>query len=1075
MEIPIMHTKITLPRRKKELLSRRRLNELFLDLLDCKLIILASPPGYGKTTLMIDLAHLEELPFCWFTIDHLDSEPLRFAAHFIAAIAHKFPGFGEKSAAALQNSVQGEFPLDALVALLVNDAVEHIREHFVIVLDDFHLIDENSVANTFISRFIQNTDENCHVVILSRSMLPLPDLPLMVARSQVGGMGLHELAFQPEEIQDLIMQNYQYTIPRAAAEEIARESEGWITGVLLSSQGVGKGMSERLRLARVSGVGLYEYLAQQVLDQLPEHIRSFLLQTSLFDEFDAAFCEAVLGKAPDGSSWQGHIDWVLRNNLFALPVGEGGSWLRYHHLFRDFLQNYLAIEAPDDKDRIMRSLARTYAEREEWEKAYTIYKTLDDISATSELVNEAGTSMVKGGRVETLREWLDELPRIVLLSHPGLLARRGIVAAVQGDIPHGLSLLDKAVDAFRVENNHKRLAGALVWRAFARHMQASYEESLNDANEAISITQEKGDQEGLEAEALRIRGLNCRLIGRLEEAIQNLSRSLRIYTLQNDRQSMARVYLDLGAAHLDAFSYSKAMSCFEAALHIFEEEENIFAIPAVLNDLGYLHYLKGEYKQAVELLGNAIHYLKQSGYSKMEAFILVTLGDLYVDLNAYKAASEAYALAREISTLTSDRIVMLYLKLAEANLAGLRGKAIEVQQLLAEAQKLVEQSKSSYDDGLFQLESGHQNMLVGEYELAVQHLERAVLIFENGGQRVEGARAYFYLASCYFELNRLDQSSISLKRSFHLISNLENQHILVIAGRMGKRMLGSIVGKKGIGYKAASLLEDVERFESELPSLRRQLRKQKPVVPLGPPRLVIQSMGWSQITLDEKPVSGADWQSSNARDLFYLLLSNKDGMTKEALGDILWPESSPGQLKLRFKNTLYRLRHALQLDVVLFQEERYNFNRKLDYDYDVETFWEYLRQAETTNKAAERNKFYSAAVQLYKGPYLPEISGSWVVMERERIYKAFIDASLKLAEAYLDGREYEQVIDIGTRVLGQDPCIEEAHRLVMRANAALGNRVAIIRQYERCQQALMGEVGLPPSSKTESLYQTLIR
>jgi LuxR family transcriptional regulator, maltose regulon positive regulatory protein len=1075
MDFPIMHTKITIPRRRGELLSRRRLNELFLELLDCKLIIVASPPGYGKTTLMIDLAHQEELPFCWFTLDHLDSDPVRFVAHFIAAIAQRFPGFGEKSTAVLQNAVQGDFPLDALVALLVNDAFDHIREHFAVVLDDFHLVDENSEVNTFVSRFIKNIDENCHLVILSRSMLPLPDLPLMVARSQVGGMGFLELAFQPDEIQDLIMQNYQLTLPRAAAEDIARESEGWITGVLLSSQLMGQGMSERLRVARVSGVDLYEYLAHQVLDDLPKLIRDFLLHTSLFDEFDAGFCEAVLGKPPQEMSWQGLIDWVLRNNLFALPVGEGGTWLRYHHLFRDFLQNCLTVELPQEKEQIQRSLARTYAKREDWEKAYSIYKALDDTPAASELVDQAGTSMVKRGRVETLREWLDDLPRDVLLSHPGLLARRGIVAAVQGDIPYGLSLLDKAVDALRREGNQKRLIGALVWRAFARYMHTTYEDSLVDANEAITMAGGLGNQEILEAEALRIRGLNCRMIGRLDEAIHNLSNSLQIYNLLNDPQSVARVHLDLGMAYVDAFNYSKAMDCYEAALHIFEKEENIFAMPAVLNDLGYLHYLRGEYKQAVELLGSAMHLLAQTGYSRMEAFVLITLGDLYVDLNAYQAAAEAYGLAREINTTTADRMVLFYLTLAEAALAGIKGKSIEVKQLLSQSEGFVEHSKSSYEEGLFQLEAGRQAMLTGEFGLAVTHLKRSGEIFEQGGQRVEGARAYFYLAAAYFEDNQLQEASNSLSQSFMLASNLENQHILVIAGRLGKRMLKGMAGEKGIGYKASLLLEEVERFEAEIPSLRRQLRKQRPIVPLGPPRLVIQALGWSQVTLDEKPVSGADWQSSNARDLFYLLLANKEGMTKEMMGDILWPESSPGQLKLRFKNTLYRLRHALQLDVILFSDERYSFNRKLDYEYDVDSFWEYIRQAENTVKARERKKFYTAAVQLYKGPYLPEVSGSWVVAERERIYKEFVKASMKLAEMHLEDREFEQVIDLCTRVLGQDPCLEEAYRFSMRANAALGNRVGIIRQFERCQQALMGEVGLSPSPQTEALYQTLIR
>jgi DNA-binding SARP family transcriptional activator len=53
--------------------------------------------------------------------------------------------------------------------------------------------------------------------------------------------------------------------------------------------------------------------------------------------------------------------------------------------------------------------------------------------------------------------------------------------------------------------------------------------------------------------------------------------------------------------------------------------------------------------------------------------------------------------------------------------------------------------------------------------------------------------------------------------------------------------------------------------------------------------------------------------------------------------------------------------------------------------------------------------------------------------------------------------------------------MEEIHRLAMRAHAAMGNRAAIIRQFDRCQQILLEEVNAPPSSQTIMLYETLIR
>ena len=66
----------------------------------------------------------------------------------------------------------------------------------MLILDDYHLVGENKTINNFASRFAQEIDENCHLILSSRTLLTLPDLPLMVARSQVGGLGFEELTFK---------------------------------------------------------------------------------------------------------------------------------------------------------------------------------------------------------------------------------------------------------------------------------------------------------------------------------------------------------------------------------------------------------------------------------------------------------------------------------------------------------------------------------------------------------------------------------------------------------------------------------------------------------------------------------------------------------------------------------------------------------------------------------------------------------------------------------------------------------------------------------------------------------------
>ncbi|TLM99595.1 hypothetical protein FDZ74_17785, partial [bacterium] len=245
-------------------MSRQRLLSALTELMDRRLIIIAAPAGYGKTSLLIDFSHQVEWPVCWFALDPLDQDLFRFAAHLVSAIQVRFPAFGAAAMLTLQNLSQETPNLDVLVAAIVNDAYEHIDEHFILVLDDFHLVDSSKQVNQFINRFLQDMDENCHVITASRTLLTLPDLPLMVARSQVGGLSFEELAFLPVEIQGFFLQNQHVAITDTQADELARQSEGWITGLLLSAQMAGQGMADRLRTARVSGIGLYEYLSQQV-------------------------------------------------------------------------------------------------------------------------------------------------------------------------------------------------------------------------------------------------------------------------------------------------------------------------------------------------------------------------------------------------------------------------------------------------------------------------------------------------------------------------------------------------------------------------------------------------------------------------------------------------------------------------------------------------------------------------------------------------------------------------------------------------------------------------------------------
>jgi len=154
-EIPISRTKIIVPEPRVDLLSRTRLLDLIYQLLDKKLSLISAPAGYGKTSALVDFAHQSDFPVCWLSLDTLDRDPQRFIGYFIAALSQRFPDFGGQAKALLAEITSFEpKQMESLVVTLVNDLYENAREHFVLILDDYHLVDYVEEIQHFINRFI---------------------------------------------------------------------------------------------------------------------------------------------------------------------------------------------------------------------------------------------------------------------------------------------------------------------------------------------------------------------------------------------------------------------------------------------------------------------------------------------------------------------------------------------------------------------------------------------------------------------------------------------------------------------------------------------------------------------------------------------------------------------------------------------------------------------------------------------------------------------------------------------------------------------------------------------------------
>ena len=281
--LSLIATKLRIPRPRRDLLARRRLIDFLLNHLDRKLLLISAPAGYGKTTLLSQLAAESDVPVCWLSLDPFDRDLRNFLEYFVAAIASRFPAFGARSLALLRDTADPAANLYPLAATIVQELYDTIAEYFFLVIDDHHTVDEQEAINEFLDLFVSYVDENCHLILASRRLPALPNLSLLVARRQAAGLGIDDLRFTPAEIQALARQTHGLELTEEQAGLLVEQTGGWITGLLLTAVQQWEASQENVPCRGHVQVDLYDYFLCQVLEPQPPALRDFLLASSVLD------------------------------------------------------------------------------------------------------------------------------------------------------------------------------------------------------------------------------------------------------------------------------------------------------------------------------------------------------------------------------------------------------------------------------------------------------------------------------------------------------------------------------------------------------------------------------------------------------------------------------------------------------------------------------------------------------------------------------------------------------------------------------------------------------------------------
>ncbi|MBZ0297040.1 MAG: LuxR C-terminal-related transcriptional regulator [Anaerolineae bacterium] len=681
----LLRTKIQVPPLRSGYVTRERIPAQIEADPTTLLVLVSAPAGFGKSTALIQWAHgLQEkgVLIAWYALDERDNDPARFSAYLLETFRRHDAIFSSLSDHDEHTHLQ-----DAVDQIL--NAVNAAEAPTVLILDDYHLITEPGIHDA-IGRMVDHMPPNMRLAIGTRA-----DPPLQLARLRVRGgiteIRMHDLRFNTHEMHSWLSTSLGWNPTRNTVTELERTTEGWaaaLTLILMSQPHANDtGLMQQLARFSQSRRQLFDYFAQEILDRQPEHLRNFLLDTCVLNQLTPDLCQTVTG--PSNAPLL--LNQLAAQSLFVIPLSDTELIYRYHHLFADFLRQYLEMKDRSYYLEQHRRAARWFAAQEQVVEAVQYALAGQDYDYAAALITDwAWAALTAHGEIMTVVRWLELFPHDQLEQHPRLCLYFSRALYLTGDAERSQDYVQLASDALNKHSNQFAEKEAL--QAISANYQATLAAYRGEVSTAVRWIEQAADLRDAVDELDQVRIANTSafiryLIGDVPSARQAYESALEL------ARQVDHPYLTLDAhsylAQIDLLAGESTFVQERCEQVLAKYSQKIPPLSTIMVPLAQVHYERNQIVEAEALLREAISLARRGNIPDILWSAFVSLANVMLARNDIEEAEASIAQAWGFARGFQSPMMIGIIAAAEARLklrSNQVGAAVEWAEQYAQAE-----------------------------------------------------------------------------------------------------------------------------------------------------------------------------------------------------------------------------------------------------------------------------------------------------------------------------------------------------------------------------------------------------